>query len=260
MDENDIDFSSDDIDRLAFMVARYPWTGRQGNTDCKVTLGILRRVKLARAAHFLFSRRQLAKDCGLSRSGCDPSVRRAIKNGWIRCVKPGSYKEGSLWFLNKRMLEQFIGRTSQNSPMPEMREQSNVNPANLQFSNIPDFNLGHAAFRDRCLGASGMRIIIAIRAGVRINPTELAKDTHLDVTVVRRRLNLMAKYRVLRRVEGNWILDLSMLDRAAKRAGTAGCSWHQVASYKRERVEYRRWYRKHLKGKGKGRRRRRKWN
>jgi len=226
---------------------------------------LLRTAKCARRPPISLSQRGIAIEAGLSRSAVAAVLANFVALRWIGLWRKGENKDSSKWALTWNVLKQpkqpRNGTKQTKRPKglnrPKMEDLRSASPNNADVFSI-DF--GNAAFRQGCIGGTGLRIVCSILHGVEIRPRDLSAFLGIDPSAIRRCLNRMARFQILLRDDRTerWVLHLENLDEAALAAGTAGKSERQKAYYDRERQIYRKKYptfKRHKK-----RRRYGKWN
>ena len=226
--------------------------------------GDVRRPSAPASLRFL-SQRGIAIEAGLSRGSVAAVLANFVELRWLGLWRMGQNKDASKWALTWNMLKRpnrpcdgmkrAIRPKGLNQPSTE-----NKGSASLNNCDVFSVDFAHAAFRQRCIGGTGLRIVCAVLLGVEIRPRDISAFLGIDPSAIRRCLNKMAEFQVLLRdtPTERWVMHLENLDTAARIAGTADKAERQRSFYKRERDNYRAKY--PLFKRHKKRRRYGKWN
>lgn len=182
------------------------WPGKGGRYRKKILLALTQIAGRANRASnpFTASRTTIMKEADTpSTTSLENALKALIAEGWIEQVSRGSFTEAAQW----RLL------------VP------------IKYQSFPGFRcthysaplaVGHAAFRPSCWGFSAFDVIRLLDHGRALSVSEVANESQMSASTVRRSLQRLASDGAVVRAGGTWSLQPGVKSLAAAAASRTG--------------------------------------
>jgi hypothetical protein len=204
-----------------------PWPGTTGTTD-RVVFGALVAIALdAGSVTFSASVRQIAERSGRACRTVMAALARHIEAGRIRRTTTGRGPKASGWALTTG--------TRATKPTSPATGADRVATGAVLLAGLARCD----AFSRGGLGASGARVLAALKANGGVTTGQAAAALGLHASTVRRRLRDLQRVGLARSVAGLWLAVEEDLDRVAEDVGRTGTAQRRRNGHARQRIAYR---------------------